>query len=351
MKKQLQIIALSFGLCAMSFTSFAQTVRRVNGDPAITGVNVYNTIQAAVDAANTDDIILIEPYGTPGGSLLSIYNEVVIVDKKLTFRGNGYYLNNPTVNITPIDVRSVYISHVIMDLGSAGSEVYNLQTNGMNIYVENIYIESSKVGLLYFDSYGTSSSITSAGINAVIRQCLLSSVDDNRLEAIQQIQDLNLTIENSFIAHEIKDCNGSLIKNCHIKTINSCSNSVFTNCVIVDSYLDRNNSVNSISYCISFSNDLPSLGNNTNGATWDQVYSGSLYFNDGSFDGENHQVLSSNSLAKNAGINGGDIGIYGGTYPYEKSGLPHHPISTFFINSGIGNDNIDLDAVITIKAN
>ncbi|SOE23376.1 hypothetical protein SAMN06298216_3763 [Spirosomataceae bacterium TFI 002] len=339
-----------FLLTILSTTLFAQTTRRVNGDPNITGINVYNTIQAAVDAANTDDVILIEPYGIPSSSN-SIYSEAVQVDKKLHFRGNGYYLTNPELTINTLDPRFVYVGAMTFDIGSAGSSVKNLYVNSTNIYVPNVLLESSRIGLIYFNSYGTPSNIISSGINTTVRKCLISSIDDNRGSSIEEVQNLNLLVENSMIASAIRDCNNSIIKNCHIGEISSTSNSIFTNCIVVSSVSDRNNSNNSISYCISFANDLPTQGNNTNNILWQQLYSGSQYFNDNSFDGENDLKLSNSSIGKNAGINGGDIGIYGGTYPYEKSGLPHHPINTFFINSGIGNNTLDLDAVITIKAN
>ena len=90
MKKQLQFFALSFGLLAFSFTALGQTTRRVNGDPNITGVNVYNTIQAAVDAANTDDVILIEAFGSANDQYTG-----ATITQRLHFRGNGYNLNNP----------------------------------------------------------------------------------------------------------------------------------------------------------------------------------------------------------------------------------------------------------------
>jgi hypothetical protein len=45
-------------------TTYAQTIRRVNNNVGITGVNVYTTAQAAHDAAAANDILIIEPSNT-----------------------------------------------------------------------------------------------------------------------------------------------------------------------------------------------------------------------------------------------------------------------------------------------
>jgi hypothetical protein len=65
-------------------TTYAQTIRRVNNNPGVTGVNVYSSAQAAHDAAAANDIIIIEPSATSYGSLT--------LTKPLKIYGNGYYL-------------------------------------------------------------------------------------------------------------------------------------------------------------------------------------------------------------------------------------------------------------------
>jgi hypothetical protein len=78
-------------LLAFSFSTFAQTIRRVNNSPNITGVNIYATLQAAHDAAVNDDIIYVEP------SLASYANLTCV--KRLTIIGNGWA--DSYGNITP----------------------------------------------------------------------------------------------------------------------------------------------------------------------------------------------------------------------------------------------------------
>lgn len=342
-----------FLLTILSTTLFAQTTRRVNGDPDITGVYVYNTIQAAVDAANTDDVILIEPYG----STLTenpFYNETVNVNKKLHFRGSGTFLNNPMLPIDLLDRRTltIYGGRIEFNTGSDASTIRNL-TAQINVSSSNILIESVSGSVNFGTVFNSNNELLSQGIGCRIRKSFIGTVFDGRASYIKSVTDLNLNIQNSSIG-SFQDLSKSIIKNCYFIRLIRTNNLTITNCITIGESkffgLGSSNQNNNMSFCISFGEALPSNNNNINNASWEQVYTGSGY-SSLSYVGENAQILRNDSIAKSAGIEGGDIGIYGGAYPYEKGGLPHHPITTFFINSGIGNNDIDLDAVITIKAN
>lgn len=343
-----------FLLTILSTTLFAQTTRRVNGDPNITGVNVYNTIQDAVDAANTDDVILIEPYGA-NLSVNPIYDETVNVDKRVHIRGNGYFLENSELQIEPIDKRTATPFVINFKIGSDGSSIKNVYISylyaSMDISAPNILIESCRIPWINISSQETASVVISEGKNVTIRKSVVGYLYDNRGQLAKQNSNLNLLFENSIVESGVQ-LNNSIFKNCYINSLSQSSNSIFTNTIFYNDIVGGgSNFNNAISFCIGFSGGLPTLGNNLNNVVWEQIFKGSSYSAFNSYVFENEIELSNSSLGKNAGINGGDIGIYGGTYPYEKSGLPHHPITTFFINSGIGNNNIDLDAVITLKAN
>ena len=81
---KLSIISL---LC---IAAHAQTIRRVNNNAGVTGVNVYTTAQAAHDAAAANDILMIEPSVTT--------YENLILTKPLKIYGNGYFLSTIIVN-------------------------------------------------------------------------------------------------------------------------------------------------------------------------------------------------------------------------------------------------------------
>src|SRR5687768_10183616 len=78
------VLLLLFVICSFSAAQ-TQTIRRVNNNPGVTGVNVYSSAQAAHDAAAANDILLIEPSETLYGTLK--------VTKPLKIYGNGYYLD------------------------------------------------------------------------------------------------------------------------------------------------------------------------------------------------------------------------------------------------------------------
>ncbi len=252
-------------LCLLGYTLTAQTVRRVNGDPAITGVNVYNTIQAAVDAANTDDIILIEPYGKNQGENPSYYEEVM-VDKRLHFRGNGYNLDNPLSPIEPLDRRSVTIGRdFIFNIGSNASTVSNIFfAQGVKVYSPNVKIESSKIdGELRFYSTENSSTVITEGTSPILRKCILRWVVDGRSNLSRTNSNLNLLLENCLVWGYITSTDNSIFKNCQIQGLSSVDNSVFTNCIFYTQFVGINgyNYNNAISYSLSFADDLPTLGN------------------------------------------------------------------------------------------
>jgi hypothetical protein len=363
---------LALGICVFlcSFNTNAQTTRRVNGDPNITGVNVYNTIQAAVDAANTDDVILIEPWG---GSLSTTYQEAVTIDKRLHLRGNGYNLDNPGLQPKPLDSRTVDILGVVtFSTGSAGSTFRNLSVStgnfGFGLYVgdSNIRIENCLLAVVYITSYGipNTNQYTDGGTGLVLKKSIilgatafgLRGVVDNRVNSATI--STSLILENCWIIGTLGSSAGNFIRNSVIKNCNlrfpfiRLSNCTITNCVIdnsIRSFEDSNNL--SISHSASVSGDLPSSNGNINNIDLSTFYTNGPTTYITSFQGEIDQQLSPTSVGIGAGVNGEDIGMYGGADPYQFSGLPNSPISEFFNNSGVGNNTTNISATATFKAN
>ena len=61
--------------------------------------------------------------------------------------------------------------------------------------------------------------------------------------------------------------------------------------------------------------------------------------------------LSSGSIARTAGLNGGQCGIFGGSSPYVLAGQPSVPIITQFDAGSSANSGSPLQVTLTIKAN
>lgn len=77
--------------------TFAQTIRRVNADPTVTGTNVYQTLQAAHNAAAAGDVLIVEPGNSVGDLTCS---------KTLTIYGNGVnsIIGNVSINAPNVKI-------------------------------------------------------------------------------------------------------------------------------------------------------------------------------------------------------------------------------------------------------
>lgn len=99
----------------------AQTIRRCNNLPGVTGVNFYTTLQVAHDNANIGDIIYVEPSSSDYGSLTC--------SKRLTIIGNGYFLSsNPN---TPSEKQVSRAGNITFNSGSAQSSVSGMSADGI----------------------------------------------------------------------------------------------------------------------------------------------------------------------------------------------------------------------------
>ncbi|MFC3811282.1 hypothetical protein [Lacihabitans lacunae] len=347
---------MALGICVFlcSFNTNAQTTRRVNGDPNITGVNVYNTIQAAVDAANTDDVILIEPYGNSN----YVYYSSVETSKRIHFRGNGFNLNNPQLSFKPLDTRTVQLGNITFKNGSEGSTVKHARTGTIYVNESNISIEDSYCHSIWIGNQFDESILVSEGTNLKVRRCLVGYNGVN--ETIREYRNngsltsTNLLVENSVLFGILFSGGGvnnvisnSIFKNCQIYgNITEVITSSFVNCIFQG--IEYTTSSN-ISYCISF-HSLPNSNNNISNATYDQIFSGTSYSTT-DYQGDLDRVLKNGSIASGAGMNGVDIGVYGSVNPITFSGLPRYPQITTFYNSGVGDNTTNISATATFKAN
>ena len=131
------ILLLTTCVLLLATATQAQTIRRVNNNPGVTGVNVYTTAQAAHDAAAANDILIIEPSVTTYGDLT--------LTKPLKIYGNGYFLDTNTE--LKVDNRSSLIGEVRFHAGSGGSEIYGIDTGSASVNnVSNITIQRCKIG-------------------------------------------------------------------------------------------------------------------------------------------------------------------------------------------------------------
>lgn len=321
----------------LSAATFAQTIRRVNNNPAVTGTNIYSTVQAAHDAAVNGDIIYVEGSTVSYGDLNST--------KSLTWIGTGYYLNpniltstlgavtfktgsqNSTIsgfivtgNISILKVSNITISriaslpsirNIFVDCNDASTFAsisnitlignYNFdirlvpRTNAsINYTVSNVIIKNNLLGGLYYD---------------VVPNLVVSTVVSNNIIGFIG------TVHNTSFQNNIS----------HVQT----AAGTFINCSVTNN--------------VALGGPWPSGNNNINNITNPFVQINPPV--------DTGWQLKPGSAASGAGVGGIDCGIFGGDTPYVLSGIPNYPTITNFITSGTASSATPLGVTISTKSN
>lgn len=288
------------------YINVSATVWRVNPTPN-SSAN-YSTLQAAHDAATTvnNDTLYLEGSSFSAGGL--------IISKKLTIIGNGYFLaQNPQTqyNISP----SSFNSYVYCYAGSEGSKFIGCTFNySVYIYTNNITIERNYFGY--------------SANNAIYSQTSCSDILilNNYFDNYYGYQSLNFNQTHSNILIANNYFNGYVSVSPNFSGI--FANNIFSYPVtIYNSTLVNNISLYSADLynCIATYN----IGNSTQFGTLNgnqqNVPASALFvgLTGNSTDGQ--WQLKPGSPAIGAGEGGTDIGMFGGEYPYVLSGLPPIP--------------------------
>jgi hypothetical protein len=348
---------LLFALCLFVEVTTAQTIRRVNNNPGVTGLNVYTTAQAAHDAANANDILIIEPSVTSYGNLT--------LTKPLKIYGNGYFLDT-NVELKA-DQRGSIFGTIYFGTGSSGSSVYGIQcsviTNAIcceNYFVANdLTIERCNIGTI---SMAAPYSLGGTGIrtgtsnisNITFRRNFIGSLGLNSYAptTINGVLISNNIINNLAMGTNSGQNgiqNGAVINNTII-------NQFYTDNWLVNSVLDNNLflSLASINFTnVSYSYNVSSGGALTGGvgnlANYD-VNAALVGPGAGISNDEQYQIKAGSPL-KTAGSAGTEVGAYGGATPYVVSGIPPVPSITNFTNTATGSNTTPVQVTISVKSN
>lgn len=343
-------------LCLIS--SYAQTIRRVNNIPGVTGPNIYATVQAAHDAAAIGDIIYLEPSSTNSPNHLG----PLVCTKRLTIIGTGYFLaENAAEPGMPADKREARITAAQFNNGSAGSVVLGvvfILPNGEGVYIKdsNIKFERCYLNRIFLGAQLSGSTLLSSSNNTRIARCYFPW-DSRSTPAVQgepwtigstTFYPSNCQIENNLMAKAgTGDVNNSIINN-NVFTYppgTSTTGSILKNNIFYYSGGIGTTTGNTFFNNISTSNNLPAGNGNVNNAN------SSLLFISTSPTYDKHFQLGPSSPATGAGENGIDCGAFGGATPYILSGLPPYPVITNLQVSGTGSTTVPLNVTISAKSN
>lgn len=343
-----------FLFLSLSFFTQAQTIRRVNSTPGITGVNIYTTVQAAHDASVAGDIIYIEPFNTDNTN----YGTLTI-NRRITVIGTGY---NPTlVTGSSFDKRTVSLNSITLNQGSAGSRITGLTISNISLYDANCIFDRNNISNIYL-SYQTIEGVTTIANNTTIRNNII-------------LGDINGTGNQSGTGG-ITTNNSSITNNIIRGTVNylvsaTINRNTFYN---TNAYVFRDVDASTVTANIFDARDANSFftteGTNCQGTTLSNnlcTRHAGLPANNGNVNSissstvfivtnpwtaspflESNLELSPTSPALTVGPSSTPIGAFSGTTPFVPSGLTNIPFITDFSINGIGNVNSPL--IINVKA-
>ncbi|MES2518449.1 MAG: hypothetical protein V4585_10100 [Bacteroidota bacterium] len=345
-------------LLAISCSTFAQTIRRCNNNPGVSGVNVYTTIQAAHDAAVAGDIIYVEPSVTDYGS--------VDVRKRLTIIGNGYNIDKNT-NV-PFEPRTSKIVTITFNNGSANSVItgVDLSGAGTNVNDVNITITRCKTNVIGFGaSSNLVAGVNSRGNNATITKCLITgSISGSNSTNVASQYGYNCTITNNIQqGSSIGSITNTVIAS-NIYNLQGISNVMnnLNGCSVTNNIYDARGFTATIPFVTSGAGNTIS-NNICLGQAGTPSGNGNVNFGDETttflvanpwltFPTEDAKFqLAVGSPAIGIGTGGTNAGAFGGANPYILSGLPAYPVMTNFTTTGVGNTTTPLQVSVTVRGN
>lgn len=347
-------------LVSFSFFAQAQTIRRVNKTPGITGVNIYPTVQAAHNASVAGDIIYIEP----DNSGETFYGDNITINRRVTLIGPGY---NPTlVTGSSFDKRLVKINGSIhLAQGSAGSRITGLDiVGGFTISDANCIIERNLIMYGMTLTFETIEGVTTSANNTIIR--------NNRIGAT--ITGLNGSRSNCTISNNIISVSRFYPGIINLVSANINRNtfyisergSAFQNVdasIITTNIFDARDTdaffAAEVTSCegTTVSNNLctrhaglPANNGNVNSVSSSTVFKIANPWAENPFL-ESNVELSPTSPALTVGPSSTPIGAFSGTTPFVPSGLTNIPFITDFSINGIGNVNSPLQINVKARSN
>jgi hypothetical protein len=344
----------------------AQTIRRVNNNPGITGTNIYTTIQAAHDAAVNGDIIYVEPSNVNYGGL--------ICTKNLRIYGNGYFLN---LNIQlQNDTRSARTGTISLRAGSDGTIISGLDIDGIieGFGVSNITVTRNRCKTIDFFATRPSSTPVNFSNLTIIQNYVedpgvlkngfgLIRVEGTNASSIDYFG-TNILVANNFIGRDISTALHLFNRVTNVVARNNVidgriliGNASFQNNIITSAFgLFQSSDLNAGNYAANsvFLNNAasgntfpsgyhPSNLNNINPNDHFEVVSGA--------SPDSNRKLKATSTLKTAGVSGVEVGMFGGDFPYVVSGIPAIPSFSVFNTSSVGSNTTPLSVTISTKSN
>ncbi|MFP4091654.1 MAG: hypothetical protein ACLFT3_15210, partial [Cyclobacteriaceae bacterium] len=286
------------------------------------------------------------------------------INKQVTIIGPGYFLganqntqaSNLTASIQDLNIGegadgttitgvdfSSRFSNIVINTerfdgsrGNDGPSNISFIRNAIHI----ISIVDATNTLISQNFFQTSNSYVGLYANAggtIIRNNIISSSSSSGIYGWNNVNLSNTVIENNTIRGNISRINGATIQN-----------NIFINGIFDDS---DNNTVNNNLFTTTQDAVFP--GNSTINDISDNVYSAIIsdIFVVPSPSVDNEFRLAEDSPAVGQGVNGVDLGAFGGAAPYRLSGVPSIPAIYELSTTGVGTPSDGMRVQIKARAN
>jgi len=298
----------------------------------------YKTFAEAIEAATAGSTILVQGSGVSYGD--------ITIDKAVNIYGPGFYIGeNPGTE--HMSTATAKFGEVIISNGIEGTVLSGLDIRGIcTIKGDKTFVQRNRIRAVRLEN-ANDVNILQNDIHGKIDNCSFGSI-------YVKENCNNICIFNNYLFGEYTDCN-----NAHAQSVESTSSSSLKikNNILQYGGTFHNSNLESN---IVISGTIPSTSLNNN-----NTYFNNIFLNENSelneknnnitnagtlmdlFDttGEKTIVqrftLKENSVAKGAGEDGTDAGIFGGAEPFVPSGIPGIPtVYSIEIQTNVNDDNL-----------
>jgi hypothetical protein len=259
----------------------------------------------------------------------SVYSENVIIPRRLVLVGGGYKSSNQLNFRTEVNALTLNSTGTNNPSGTVitGFLVNNISFSGTVNPINDIQIFRNRVG-----------TISLQGNHWLIYNNILASVAFGTLPIINNIRILNNIFSGGFLqsgtsSTVVVDHNiflrtsGQHLNNMKLATF---TNNIFLfsgSGVVIDAGTENNNFNNNLSLLTTVSVTAPTNsfagGPNTEAGNFVGINPTFVNVtNFGAYDENANYRLQTSSPVRNAGTDGTDLGIYGGSYPFPSGGAP-----------------------------
>lgn len=333
-----------FGLLIFSVSKGYSKIWRVNNIPSVNAHFIQLSTAEASSLVSSGDTLYVE--GSP-----TTYTSLTL-NKKLTIIGPGFnlgYNDSTQANPSPARINSVYFKQ-----GAKGSVIIGmyigLNSSPVTVDADEISILRNKIDFKYRgieirnnrkdiiingnDIYGgnnTSSHyaciyFSSNVFNIIVNNNILKRHHISYYAFYGSTSAGNIIFSHNIINGKVKMYNAVVINN-----------------IMVGGSWERSSTYpNSESFNISAGNEFVSGNGNQNNVVMTDVF-----LNTGSTNGKKYK-LKVGSPAIGQGSGGLDIGIFGGSQPFQLSGMPAIPSIFNLVTSSAGSSETGLS--VTVKA-